>query len=291
MDSDWLSKILGSASSDWAQKLPDEAIQIFEPWPRRFVGGVILGVIHGILSRCAVALFSYLFHIDNRWHIFLLIVLQAALVYQTPILRELAELAVKELEQDQPVLENSGSLLSWAPAFIAYPAGCLVGHISLPTLFTILGAFLYLSPPNQAEIVEVVQTIVTISLKTVSYGGAVYRNLCQKAARSFLAPIPEGAPFPHSTFRYQRVPPRHFRLLKIEPCLYGMRIKLITEALDSAPPFEAMSYTWGGSEMTTHRLTINGKSLLITRTAADILSQRASLLRSQLLWIDAICID
>jgi hypothetical protein len=96
---------------------------------------------------------------------------------------------------------------------------------------------------------------------------------------------------PQEFFEYNSIhDPRHIRLLSLQPCLISFKAMLITEPLDFAQSFDAISYTWGETN-STHELLVDGKPLRIPRNTADIIRQRALLWKPRLLWIDAICIN
>ncbi|KAK4163277.1 heterokaryon incompatibility protein-domain-containing protein [Cladorrhinum sp. PSN259] len=89
---------------------------------------------------------------------------------------------------------------------------------------------------------------------------------------------------------------REIRLLEIQEVLHNshdnssiIRCRLHPAVFgDNPPTFSAISYTWGYSEETS-LLEVDGKLLRIKRTAWDVLEALAS--RSELLWIDSVCID
>lgn len=99
---------------------------------------------------------------------------------------------------------------------------------------------------------------------------------------------PNALPYAYSNI----TSPRTIRLLKIEPRLLGMRCSLVNHNLDTEPPakFEAISYRWG-SDAKLRVLKIDGKALHIPVSAYDVLWARASLWRTRLMWIDAICVN
>ncbi|KAK1751248.1 heterokaryon incompatibility protein-domain-containing protein [Echria macrotheca] len=95
-------------------------------------------------------------------------------------------------------------------------------------------------------------------------------------------------------YEYQPITaPNTVRLLKIEPRLFRLRCSLVEHHLDAkdAAPFDAISYRWGASSEKTKVLDFGGKILPIPASAHEIIWNRASLWRTRLMWIDAICID
>lgn len=87
----------------------------------------------------------------------------------------------------------------------------------------------------------------------------------------------------------QRRDIRLLELLRRKP-LVELQCKLHTVVLTEAPPFEAISYTWGG-ETPTVRVNVDGQSLKVTETVNEILRYRHTFTRSRFYWIDAVCID
>ncbi|KAH0541689.1 hypothetical protein FGG08_003852 [Glutinoglossum americanum] len=96
-----------------------------------------------------------------------------------------------------------------------------------------------------------------------------------------------------SDYKYRELShPREVRLLKLmrRKPFTEVRCELTHVILDAAPPFEAISYTWGRSKP-RFRIHVNGSQLKITPEAHEILLCRQSFLGTKLLWIDAVCID
>ncbi|KAE9369095.1 heterokaryon incompatibility, partial [Stipitochalara longipes BDJ] len=56
------------------------------------------------------------------------------------------------------------------------------------------------------------------------------------------------------------------------------------------PSYEAISYTWGNANLREH-IWVNGKALNVPKSCYTILSNRSSVWKPQLLWIDAVCIN
>ena len=61
--------------------------------------------------------------------------------------------------------------------------------------------------------------------------------------------------------------------------------------LDEAPPFEALSYTWGSNPERIPVAITNGMHILVTPTVEEFLYYQRSLFETKYLWIDALCID
>lgn len=96
-------------------------------------------------------------------------------------------------------------------------------------------------------------------------------------------------------FHFERLEPRHIRLLKINPSLDSSRpisCHCLHISLDDAarPLYVAISYTWGSS-VTPHQLLVNDGLLNITESAHDVLSSKPMMESGYFLWIDAVCIN
>jgi len=68
------------------------------------------------------------------------------------------------------------------------------------------------------------------------------------------------------------------------------RILTATEIYAKISPYEALSYVWG-SPTSEHKITCNGKIMLITANCLSALKHLRQEKKPRLLWIDAICID
>jgi hypothetical protein len=88
------------------------------------------------------------------------------------------------------------------------------------------------------------------------------------------------------------LPPGYIRLLHIEagsdesPIL----VSLVPTKLDSAPPYEGLSYTWGTVEFTS-TITCDGLPLPVTQNLYDALKYLRQPDKERIMWIDAICIN
>ncbi|QDS72613.1 hypothetical protein FKW77_001710 [Venturia effusa] len=89
---------------------------------------------------------------------------------------------------------------------------------------------------------------------------------------------------------------RHIRLLSVRTfrsktnqsvVLYDM----VTVTLDSAPPFEALSYVWGDAERPHNLFFANRRHLPITTSLSSALPLISTHCTTEYLWIDQICID
>jgi hypothetical protein len=66
--------------------------------------------------------------------------------------------------------------------------------------------------------------------------------------------------------------------------------EFVITSVDEAPPFEAVSYTWGEEAM-TEGIVIEGRRLLVSPTVSKWLRYRRSFFSEAYLWIDAVCIN
>ncbi|RYP12250.1 hypothetical protein DL765_007435 [Monosporascus sp. GIB2] len=87
---------------------------------------------------------------------------------------------------------------------------------------------------------------------------------------------------------------REIRLLRILSSITGSSndwsYELVHACLSSAPPFEAISYTWGSPE-TTHQILIDGLPFIVSEKVYRLLTAVGSLTRTGYVWIDSICIN
>ncbi|KAH7072130.1 heterokaryon incompatibility protein-domain-containing protein, partial [Paraphoma chrysanthemicola] len=88
--------------------------------------------------------------------------------------------------------------------------------------------------------------------------------------------------------------PRHIRLLEILQGDFGQHVicTLSTWEFDNAPPYVAISYTWGDPKSTTD-ITVNERCMLVRKNCEYALQQVFHNIKNhrQYVWLDAICID
>jgi hypothetical protein len=86
----------------------------------------------------------------------------------------------------------------------------------------------------------------------------------------------------------------HIRLLEVLQGKVGQHVVCAMSVwpLDTAPPYDAISYTWGDPTLTIP-VTINGQELIVRTNCEYVMQQwfttRTSV--SRYIWVDAICID
>ncbi|KAF2126662.1 HET-domain-containing protein, partial [Dothidotthia symphoricarpi CBS 119687] len=87
-------------------------------------------------------------------------------------------------------------------------------------------------------------------------------------------------------------PKAYFRLLEIQQAGLGEHAvcQLTTWLIEDAPPYTAISYTWGDSTSTT-TVSINGAQMPVRANCEYVLRQAYASKTSLYYWIDAICID
>ena len=69
-----------------------------------------------------------------------------------------------------------------------------------------------------------------------------------------------------------------------------LRCEFVKASVDNPPPFDAISYTWGG-EKPTENIIVDGCRLPVTPSVFKFLWYRRSFWSEAYLWIDAICIN
>ncbi|EEU35878.1 uncharacterized protein NECHADRAFT_34976 [Fusarium vanettenii 77-13-4] len=87
--------------------------------------------------------------------------------------------------------------------------------------------------------------------------------------------------------------PTHIRVLDIHPAAgldqpIACTIRHVN--LDHRPPFEALSYTWGGKENQTS-IFLNGQPFMVMENAAAVLRRLRVSGQMRTIWVDAICIN
>jgi hypothetical protein len=81
-----------------------------------------------------------------------------------------------------------------------------------------------------------------------------------------------------------------YRLLKLERSSTGISYQIVTRSLKKPPPYEAISYRWGSSAITS-AIAIGDTYLGITDSIAAILKAMAPHSGYRYLWIDFVCIN
>ncbi|OAG06673.1 uncharacterized protein CC84DRAFT_1142628, partial [Paraphaeosphaeria sporulosa] len=95
-------------------------------------------------------------------------------------------------------------------------------------------------------------------------------------------------------FEYSLLQFNSFRLLELISghSLYAdIHCKLRDYQLDSAPPYEALSYTWGDDSKSACRISLDGLPFHIRPNLRDALRRLRQPRGTRIIWIDAICID
>ncbi|KAK0745462.1 heterokaryon incompatibility protein-domain-containing protein [Schizothecium vesticola] len=85
---------------------------------------------------------------------------------------------------------------------------------------------------------------------------------------------------------------REFRILKLQrrTLRSELRCEFVLASVNNPPPFEAISYTWGG-EQPTESIIVNGCRLAVAPAVFKLLWYRRSFWSEAYLWIDAVCIN
>lgn len=190
-----------------------------------------------------------------------------------------------------PFIVYTVSLVFWNdPTMLSEVASAVWGDVrSAPVLILLLViAFLFgkvLYPLYALLTFRVLHfTLYSIfSTKCVEY--ATFR---QDMIRALIGELP--SPEETVAFKYHPLEPGNIRLIKLMPTINGIRGEIVHKSLNSAPSYEAISYTWG-DPTTTHSLNIQGTSLPITANVYGVLFDRACVWKTVHLWIDYICIN
>jgi hypothetical protein len=101
---------------------------------------------------------------------------------------------------------------------------------------------------------------------------------------------------PTSHFEHDPLPDSttHFRLLHIKRGDFKQHVEceLSIWPVEDAPPYYAISYTWGDPSLTAE-ITVNGKPLIVRQNCEYVLQQQQAYetKASNYYWVDAICID
>jgi hypothetical protein len=98
------------------------------------------------------------------------------------------------------------------------------------------------------------------------------------------------------TFIYERLPDAltHIRLLEVLQGNIGQHVVCAMSVwpLDTAPPYDAISYTWGDPALTVP-VTINGQKMIVRQNCEYVMQQWFTTKSSaaKYIWVDAACID
>jgi hypothetical protein len=97
-----------------------------------------------------------------------------------------------------------------------------------------------------------------------------------------------------NTFKYQAIKlDKGIRLVTLHRRLPWLQVHIGLEevSLDSAPPYEAISYTWGENPKMIKKIFVNGLPFYTTPSTFNVLRTRSSPWKTRVLWIDSICIN
>jgi hypothetical protein len=84
----------------------------------------------------------------------------------------------------------------------------------------------------------------------------------------------------------------NFRLLHITRGDFEQHVEceISTWPIDGAPPYYAISYTWG-DPADTAEITINGRPFVVHKNCEYVLQQALASKACRYFWVDALCID
>jgi hypothetical protein len=97
-------------------------------------------------------------------------------------------------------------------------------------------------------------------------------------------------PFVHSPLPDSET---HIRLLEVLQGNFEQHVVCVmsTWPLDSAPPYSAISYTWGDPALTAN-ITIDGRDMVVGQNCEYALQQTFAIKKKEKrVWVDAVCID
>jgi len=88
-------------------------------------------------------------------------------------------------------------------------------------------------------------------------------------------------------------PETHIRLLEVQQGDSEQHVVCAMSVwpLESAPPYSAISYTWGDPALTTS-ITIDGRTMVVRQNGEYALQQTFAIeKKKKYVWVDAVCID
>ena len=131
-------------------------------------------------------------------------------------------------------------------------------------------------------------TVCWLAFRLVQFSQAWAESLTKRHVGA-LSNVASGREYRYSALdSAQKI--RLLRLRKATP-FSRMTCTLTVTPLNSAPSFEAVSYTWAG-QVADHYITLeDGCWLTVTENAFNIIHERASFLKPRYVWLDAICIN
>lgn len=94
------------------------------------------------------------------------------------------------------------------------------------------------------------------------------------------------------TYSYRPLPgPKSIRLIELKPSHKDdLNCSLIEIPLEEAPPYEAVSYSWGDQSKNQY-IKCEGHTMAVTANCKSALKRLCLSCKIRLLWIDAICIN
>jgi hypothetical protein len=130
-------------------------------------------------------------------------------------------------------------------------------------------------------------TLTTISLSCkMPFSGGQLTALFPRSAPGTLAKGEQEYQYEPLSIERQQI-----RLLRVDRRHQSPRFELGTFDFADAPPYKALSYTWGAPKP-TRQITVNGSKLTIRRNLYHFLCMfTGHNFRHVYLWVDQICID
>ena len=280
------------------------------------------GFHYGVVRSLALVLAGWLFRISESVQKTIWVVVHITCLCCQPSLRQLPQAVVAKCTRDGPMTEEETTILRYAPLPMAYVVGVVAGALAGRTALsvyspclrrlisvtwellwdethlcvlinggTLLDFFRLFRWVALWLLLNLVPVFRVIADTVVCFFGTIASKFRTWMLSALVRTRIDAKGAPESTYRYPfTTHKRQIRLLKLQRSFLRIKATLITTYLDTAPAFEAISYTWGDST-TTHQLLIGGQAMPITRSAASVISHLASPWRTRLLWLDAVCVD
>ena len=117
----------------------------------------------------------------------------------------------------------------------------------------------------------IVENICIIVLRSIS-------TVPDLMLRATLRPTGRNEITAEQRYKYNPLPDRSIRPLKLQPTIFGIRCSIVVTSLDAVPSYEAIPYTRRSPEKAFARIVvIDGQPLPIPKSAYEILVKRFSI--------------
>ena len=281
-------------------KSSDYMVTVLASFFDRLFYWILRAITHSILSRLIASMvFFALRRFVSINYPLVVKTLVIMFLCAEPDLPHLARLIYKEIQRDGPPSEELKdlwslglSILIYLPAsfFFSKPIVSLqilwlrVHYWTWPPLILWWALRIFSSGPKETlwSLLKQFRNGIPYIVGIIDLSSKYRERLVDK----FLAPD-------YPDYKYEALnAPDQIRLVQLRPTfLGGIQCEIIQVGLHDAPPYDAVSYTWGDPTKKFHLKLQDGQYLLITSSVHDILRERASIFRTRNLWIDSICIN